>query len=355
MTLDEFTPAQRAKNPRHHIDLGFINHRRIFSTFGTKFHAFFEDKRNKGDDHFTRLWNDHQLTSYVLDICNVKKTRTLSETLQNPRIGDLCCSTEGFLPCPEIYEQDRVTSTLRLPFDTDWIVQVNFSTKFICSDTGRMILAEGGKETIVAGIQSIDGSTITLHPLIIGAPSFDHPLNNELGLDLLWYGWEWYELHPEDIDEFSRLKEVPIPEPEEWQAIMQAMSESSVKKAFCELLNDSPKKDWGGELNDHFASTMHLSGKRITGAFLLKGPARFEEMLPRHLGKNADQIFRLSSSPADLLVVQHAHEIGEAVRATLRAFAVNPSSPRHYCCIDGRDTYRILKAYGKLPPLPTSA
>ena len=71
-------------------------------------------------------------------------------------------------------------------------------------------------------------------------------------------------------------------------------------------------------------------------------------MQPTHLGKNADQIFRLSASPANLLIVQHSHDIGEAVRATLRAFSVMPHMQRHYCFIDGRDTYRLLKAYEKI-------
>ena len=39
---------------------------------------------------------------------------------------------------------------------------------------------------------------------------------------------------------------------------------------------------------------------------------------------------------------------GEAVRATLRAFAVAPNQPRRYCVIDGKSTYKILKAYDKL-------
>ena len=158
-----------------------------------------------------------------------------------------------------------------------------------------------------------------------------------------------FEIFPGDIDEFITINEVPDPKPEEWQPVMQTISEQAVKEAICEILKDVPKKDWGGELNDHFTTSTHLSGERVATAFLLKGPARFEEMTPRHLGKNADQICRLAMAPADLLIVQHAHNIGEAVRATLRAFAVNPANPRRYCLLDGKDTYKLLRAYGKLP------
>jgi hypothetical protein len=91
-----------------------------------------------------------------------------------------------------------------------------------------------------------------------------------------------------------------------------------------------------------------LGGKRLTAAFLLKGPANFREMTPDMLGRRADQIYRLAQTPANLLVVQHCHQIGEAVRATLRAFAVAPHDPRRYCLMDGHDTYRLLKACGKL-------
>jgi hypothetical protein len=67
-----------------------------------------------------------------------------------------------------------------------------------------------------------------------------------------------------------------------------------------------------------------------------------------HLGKNNDQIFRLSQEPAKVLIVQHSHDITPAVRATLRAFAVQPGNPRRYCFIDGRDTLWLLSAYGLL-------
>ena len=67
-----------------------------------------------------------------------------------------------------------------------------------------------------------------------------------------------------------------------------------------------------------------------------------------HLGKNNDQIVRLATEPANILIVQHCHNILPAVRKTLRAFAVQPSYPRRYCLIDGKDSLRLLKAYNLL-------
>jgi hypothetical protein len=65
------------------------------------------------------------------------------------------------------------------------------------------------------------------------------------------------------------------------------------------------------------------------------------------LGKNGDQIDRLFSEPADLLVLQHCHEITPPIRGAMRAYAQQMSNPRLFCLIDGYDTVRLLRSYGK--------
>ncbi len=201
--------------------------------------------------------------------------------------------------------------------------------------------------SVVAGIHRITDTEIECRPLIMGAPSYEHPLNKNVAIDLTWQGWDWYEIFPEDITEFAKMKDV-LSNSKAWLQIMKNLPEETIKQHFCEILGDSPKKDWGGEFDDHFSASLHVGTRRITAAFLLKGPAQFREMTPDMLGKRADQIYRLASTPAELLIVQNSHHIGEAVRATLRAFAVTPHNPRHYCLIDGKDTYRVLKAYGRV-------
>jgi hypothetical protein len=126
---------------------------------------------------------------------------------------------------------------------------------------------------------------------------------------------------------------------------MRHVSEGAFKRALGSLLGDVVPKDWGGERSDYFSAHVHLDGRRVTGAFLLKGPARFSPMGLNHLGKSNDQIFRLSQEPADVLFLQHSHDVLPAVRATLRAFAVQPSQPRRYCILDGRDSLWLLQAY----------
>ena len=68
-------------------------------------------------------------------------------------------------------------------------------------------------------------------------------------------------------------------------------------------------------------------------------------MTVKHLGKNGDQIVRLAKEPVDILFVQHCHDITTAVIETLKVFATNPSNPRHYCLVDGRESLRLLDAY----------
>lgn len=154
------------------------------------------------------------------------------------------------------------------------------------------------------------------------------------------------EIHPSEIHEFHLMNDLADDSGSDWMPHMQQLSEDTVKRRICEILGDEPRKDWGGEWNDHFAS-IHIDGRQYKASFLFKGPARFREMKPSDLGKNADQIYRLSATPCDVMIIQHCHRIGEAVRATVQAFAaLDPL--RKYCLIDGQDTFRILKAYGKL-------
>jgi len=152
----------------------------------------------------------------------------------------------------------------------------------------------------------------------------------------------------EEIDEFKEVRTVTRQHVQkDWLSYMGITSEQSIKTMICEILGDLPRNDWGGELSDHF-TTIHVGGKAYQAAFLFKGPSRFHEMKPSDLGKNADQIFRLTATPCDIMVIQHCHAIGEAVRATADAFASVPDRGRRYCLVDGIDTFRLLKAYCKI-------
>ena len=156
------------------------------------------------------------------------------------------------------------------------------------------------------------------------------------------------EIFVEQIDDFSAIRKF---ESERRRVDLQKLkniSETQVKTAFAEIIGETNiPKDWGGELSDLFTSRLTIDSQRISTAFLLKGPSKFKPMTPADLGKNGDQIGRLFDEPANLLILQHCHEVQSSVRKQMRAYAQQMSNPRRFCIIDGYDTLRILKAYGK--------
>ena len=131
--------------------------------------------------------------------------------------------------------------------------------------------------------------------------------------------------------------------------ILKDISEYSIKIALAEILHENNvPKDWGGEKSDLFTSNVSVDGQWISAAFLLKGPAKFYPMKMTHLGKNGDQIERLFYEPADLLILQHCHEVTNPVRVTMRAYASRIHDLRYFTIIDGYDTIRLLRSYGKI-------
>ncbi len=112
------------------------------------------------------------------------------------------------------------------------------------------------------------------------------------------------------------------------------------------------KKDWGGEVNDLYTANIIITGVRVATAFLLKGNGLKKKILEvRDCGKNGNQIIRLCDSPAQLFIIQFVGEISEYVVRDIEG-KVNELQLQgkiaQYCIMDGQDTARILRAYGKL-------
>ena len=155
------------------------------------------------------------------------------------------------------------------------------------------------------------------------------------------------ELFPSLIDNFNRI-EGCNPPTQEQLAGLERIPEKDIKTAFAEIIGESfVLKDWGGEKSDLFSTRVRVGGKPLATAFVFKGPAAFKPLTMSQLGKNGDQISRLFSEPADLLVLQHCHDITSAVRDHMRAFATRIGNLRPFTLIDGADTVRILRAYKK--------
>jgi hypothetical protein len=350
LSISEVSPELRKEEAFHHIDAGFLNRRLCLTALGDAGRKYFSEHKSPGEDHMSRLSNDHLLVTMVEDLFEHMGAPTLLEALADDS-KSVFRSTEKLAACPNIYEAERVEHEVKMPFDFGKPVVIAYHTQHLVSDTGRMTLSEGYEkgyvESIIGRIHR-EPDRFRIEPLVIGAPWFDHPRNGDNRGELMWLGQDFGEILPEDIDQFANMKGVAVGSTDEWQTAMSEVPEAAVKAAFASLLLEPTKKDWGGETDDHFSGNVNVGNRRRTAAFLLKGPTSFREMTLEMMGKRADQLVRLTRTSADIYVVQHSHLIGDAVRETLRALTVYPGGTKKYCLIDGIATYRILKAYGKL-------
>jgi hypothetical protein len=342
----ELTAAQRTAKMRMAIDPGFVHHRKIETVLGPPGMEFvnraIREVPANAPEHMRQLQIDHIYTRSLLALCDAMGVPTLAGLIGNEQ-GRLFCSTEEVLPAPGVYEDERATSEIALKGSSPVRALLEYTTKHIAADTTKSQLANGSEVAVIAELGRKDGDVLTFEPLVIGAPWLE---DSELLQDAVWFSYSYGEIFIEDVDEFSKVVRVDTPSD---ISVMSDISESAVKQCIAELLGVDAPKDWGGEQSDLYSSHVHLRGRRTTAAFLLKGPARFAPMGLNALGKNNDQIVRLSHEPAELLVVQHCHDILQPVRETLRAFTIRPGGlGRRYCLIDGRDTLRLLRAYDKV-------
>lgn len=341
---ERLTPAQRTTPLQPYIDPGFVHYRKAQTILGPAGMRIIDELIRQLPAELP-AWQrevriDHIYTEVMLEFCNRKSVSPLEEFLAS-RQGRMFCSTEELAPCEDVFETERVVS-IWVPRGTyDRRVEFHYSTEHIRSDTLRNQLHKGFKLSIIGEFHNEDDKVIVFHPIIIGFPWLrcgdSHP-----DFEIMWWGKEFFQNFVEDFDEFKEVLKIPVPpDPEP----MRHISERAFKECLRRILGDTARKDWGGETSDYYTAHLHLKGQRVTAAFLLKGPARFAPMDLSHLGRNYDQILRLAREPAQVLVVQHCHDILPPVRETLRTFAVQPSRARRYCLIDGRDSLRLLQAY----------
>lgn len=324
------------------VDPGFVNHRKIEAVVGAAGSTIINNEIAKMPLNIPewrkQVFIDHIYSRLILDFCKISGTRTVEDCVLNFS-GKLMCSIEDFSPSDSIYET-RVVSILNLKSESKYKIELHYSSAKISSDTLKSGLYNGGEFAVVAQFYSINDDTIILHPLLIGYPYLQTKSTGEL----LWASYtDFYRIYLEDFDEFSKIKGEPIPNSPD---LMKEIKESVFKACLQKILGGNLTKDWGGETSDYYTPHIHINSKRFSIAFLLKGPSNFRPMSLNHLGKNNDQIVRLSKEPVDILAVQHSHDILPAVVDTLKVFATQPSNPRRYCLIDGRDSIRLLKAYG---------
>ncbi|MBW2664198.1 MAG: hypothetical protein JRD93_20040 [Deltaproteobacteria bacterium] len=342
---DYLTSEERSLPLEHTVDPGFVHKRKLQTILGP-------EGMRIVDEMISRIpplseWQrevriDHIYKNIFLEFCKIHGIKTLEEVLSEEK-GRMICSTVTLAACKNVYDSQRAVSVW-VPRSNDCKrrVEFHYSTDLIASDTLKSELYQGGDVSVVAELYSATEEVLVFHPLIMGFPwlrTSDPAWEDKI----MWWNRNFFENFIEDFNEFSEVKKYE--KPHDFKPMKQ-ISEQAFKKALGKILGDQISKDWGGETSDHFTSHLHLTGRRVTAAFLLKGPARFSPMGLNHLGKNNDQIVRLAQEPADVLVVQHCHEIMPPVRSTLRAFAVQPYGARRYCLIDGKDSLWLLQAYG---------
>lgn len=222
-------------------------------------------------------------------------------------------------------------------------LEFNFDPEHLTSNSSWTELSGQTRMFVLAVVTAVNGSEISAKPYVIA-----NVVENRTEFFAAGRWSDYLEIHVDRIDNFERVRGYHPTMTKSSLDKLRDIPEQQIKAAFAEIIGEPTiPKDWGGEKSDMFSTFVEIEGARTSAAFAFKGPAKFKPMTMAELGKNGDQISRLFDEPADLLVLQHCHEITPDVRKTMRAFANQMGNPRMYCVINGYDTIRLLEAYGK--------
>ncbi len=218
------------------------------------------------------------------------------------------------------------------------------STRFTAASASGNL--SGRKHAYLIGtVISWDSNKIELRPAFVGIRSF---IEDE---EVVSYGGTSNRrTYPGQVDQFTTVDFGSSVSADELKAVL-SVPEEAVKTSFAAMIGEAyVHKDWGGERSDLYTSRLQVQGRQISSAWIFKGPGYPHPMTVRALGKPGDQIVRLFSEPAELLVLQHCHEITPAVINMMETYAHDLRNPRRYMIIDGTDTARILKTQGVVSP-----
>lgn len=153
-------------------------------------------------------------------------------------------------------------------------------------------------------------------------------------------------IYVDEVDSFERVRNVLAKDVKD---LPVEVKEKEVKEFFANTIGENfVPKDWPGEKSDLYSSHVVLKGKRISTAFLLKGPS-VRKLTIDKCGKRGNQILRLVREPAQLFVIQSNGQIDTDVVSMLEICVSELSRKSdcrlYYCIIDGTDTARLLEAY----------
>jgi hypothetical protein len=327
------------------VDPGFVHHRKIQALIGEAGMSFVD--RMIGElpdlpDFQRKLRIDYIYRDVLLEWCRQSGTGTLEDALSIGAAEGVFCSIELLEPQKKLNNSDRVVSLWKPRHPSALPVEFEYDPALVSGSTLALRLENGTDSFAMVAYFKRGERSIRCEPFLIGFPLLVLENGRHAGGWAPFFAREFYEHFVEDFEQFSKVREVPVPESPQ---PMADITEEAFKLCVAQILGDNVGSDWGGEASDFYSSHIHLGNRRTTAAFLFKGPARFKPMGLNHLGKNNDQLVRLCHEPANVFVVQHCHDILPPVRETLRALAVQPGNARRYCLMDGRDSLRLLIAY----------
>lgn len=150
----------------------------------------------------------------------------------------------------------------------------------------------------------------------------------------------------DDISSFEKVRKIKNMKNE-----FTPIPENLFKKGILKILKENKVfKDWGGEKNDIYTTKLKIKNQRYHAALALKGPGHeVAKLTPRHMGRNGDQIQRLTSSSAQVFLVQYWKEIDQSVIDLMTELAKAKSATEgrriSFGIIDGEDSNRLIAAY----------
>ena len=172
----------------------------------------------------------------------------------------------------------------------------------------------GLRRLLVLGMATnITGQVIEAIPWVMADPVAPFGPHTQIGAH-----WPTrLEVFVDNIDNFELVQGTARSLSSTDLELLRNIPEKAIKEAFAEIIGEpTVPKDWSGERSDLFTTAINLDAKRISAAVAFKGPAKFHPMTVADLGKNGDQIDRLFSEPADLLILQHCQIYCPCTRRT---------------------------------------
>lgn len=155
----------------------------------------------------------------------------------------------------------------------------------------------------------------------------------------------------DDFDDFKEYLMKAPPESIEKKFLESAFLEDDVENVFLEILKEPYKEqDSGSETRDLYTDKLYINKKRHSAVIMFKGRGVKGTLKLKNCGKNGDQLLKLAKNTfSQVYIVQHVNKIEPDILETLRdhLFAHSKANNIKICLIDGLDTARILKGYGK--------